>query len=230
MKKRIILLTMLMAAFVMPFATSCGEDDTDASQQEQPGASDDSDNSDDPQEPDTPPTGNRKVLVAYFSRANHVPDGTDAVSGATNKARNTQTVAMELAKLTNGDLFEIVPERDYPVSHTECSQIALQEFEEDARPALTTHVENMEDYGIIYIGFPIWRYCEPMAIRTFLEEYDFAGKTIRPFCTSMAVSIDDAQANIARLCPDATVEDGLRISYNIPNNIEEILSEWIGNR
>lgn len=67
-----------------------------------------------------------------------------------------------------------------------------------------------------------------MAIRTFLEEYDFKGKTIRPFCTSMAVSIDDAQANIARLCPDATVEDGLRISYNVPDNIRKLLSDWIG--
>lgn len=211
--KRILFYAMLLAAaFMLPFATACGEGE-EAPQQECP---------------DSPATGNSKVLVAYFSRANHVPDGTDAVSGATNKARNTQTVAMELSRLTGGELFEIVPERDYPVSHTACSEIALQEYDTDARPALTTHVENMKDYGIVYIGFPIWRYCEPMAIRTFLEEYDFAGKTIRPFCTSMGVGIADAQANIARLCPDATVADGLRISYNIPNNLEELLSEWIG--
>lgn len=221
MRTRMIILTMLMAAFMMPFA-SCGENDVPP-QQEQPVTPE---SPDEPENPDTPSNG--KVLVAYFSRANHVPEGTDAVSGATNKARNTQTVAMELARLTNGELFEIVPERDYPVSHTECSQIALEEFETDTRPELATHVEDMEEYDIIYIGFPIWRYCEPMAIRTFLEEYDFAGKTIRPFCTSMAVSIDDAQENIARLCPDATVEKGLRISYNIPDNIADILSDWLG--
>ena len=221
MRTRMIILTMLMAAFMMPFA-SCGENDVPP-QQEQPVTPE---SPDEPENPDTPSNG--KVLVAYFSRANHVPEGTDAVSGATNKARNTQTVAMELARLTNGELFEIVPERDYPVSHTECSQIALEEFEADTRPELATHVEDMEEYDIIYIGFPIWRYCEPMAIRTFLEEYDFAGKTIRPFCTSMAVSIDDAQENIARLCPDATVEKGLRISYNIPDNIADILSYWLG--
>lgn len=225
--KRTIFLLIFFAVFVLPFSVACGGED-DVPQQEQPTTPDTPDDSDDSENPGTPSSGNRKILVAYFSRANHVPDGTDAVSGATNKARNTQTVAMELAELTGGDLFEVVPERNYPVSHTECSQIALQEYEADARPALTTHVEHMEDYEIIYIGFPIWRYCEPMAIRTFLEEYDFAGKTIRPFCTSMAVSIDDAQANIARLCPDAAVKDGLRISYNIPDNIEEILSDWIG--
>lgn len=209
---------MFFAAFVLPFSVACG-DETEPQGQEQPG---------NPDAPDSSDTEERKVLVAYFSRANHVPDGTDAVSGATNKVRNTQTVAMELARLTGGDLFEIIPERDYPVSHTECSEIALQEYEADARPALTTHVENMDEYEIVYIGFPIWRYCEPMAIRTFLEEYDFAGKTIRPFCTSMAVGIEDAQANIARLCPESSVADGLRISYNIPNNLEELLSEWLG--
>lgn len=220
--KRTIFISIFFAAFVLPFSVACGGDETVPQQQEHP------DTPESPDEPDTPSSANGKVLVAYFSRANHVPDGTDAVSGATNKTRNTQTVAMELSRLTGGDLFEIIPARDYPVSHTECSEIALQEYEADARPALTTHVDNMEDYDIIYIGFPIWRYCEPMAIRTFLEEYDFTGKTIRPFCTSMAVGIEDAQANIARLCPESSVADGLRISYNIPNNLVELLSEWIG--
>lgn len=217
--KRTIFFSIFLAVFILPFSVACGGDETEPQRQEQPG---------NPDTPDSSGSEERKVLVAYFSRANHVPDGTDAVSGATNKARNTQTVAMELARLTSGDLFEIIPERDYPVSHTECSEIALQEYEADARPALTTHVENMDEYEIVYIGFPIWRYCEPMAIRTFLEEYDFAGKTIRPFCTSMAVSIEDARANIARLCPESSVADGLRISYNIPNNLEELLSEWLG--
>lgn len=218
--KRIIFQLLFLTALILPFASACNEDENNPPRQEQPDAPGNSDDSDS--------TSESNVLVAYFSRANYVPEGTDAVSGATNKAGNTQTVAMELAQLTGGILFEIVPERNYPVSHTECSEIALQEYEADARPALTTHVEDMEKYNTIYIGFPIWRYCEPMAIRTFLEKYDFKGKTIRPFCTSMAVSIDDAQTNIARLCPDATVEDGLRISYNVPNNIKDLLSDWIG--
>ena len=216
----VLVLTALATTFGM---IACSENEAMA-QEPQPEVPDGSDN---PDEEETP--GNGKVLVAYFSRANHVPDGTDAVSGATNKARNTQTVAMEIARLTGGDLFEIVPERDYPVSHSECSQIALQEYEDDARPALRTHVEDMSGYDIIYIGFPIWRYCEPMAVRTFLEEYDFNGKTIRPFCTSMAVGIEDAQANISRLCPSAHVGSGLRILYTIPDNVSETLSEWIND-
>ena len=218
--KRIMFELLFLTALILPFASACNEDENNPPRQELPDAPETSEDSDSSAE--------SNVLVAYFSLDNYVPEGTDAVSGATNKVGNTQTVAMELAQLTGGTLFEIVPERNYPVSHTECSEIALQEYEADARPALTTHVEDMEKYNTIYIGFPIWRYCEPMAIRTFLEEYDFKGKTIRPFCTSMAVSIDDAQANIARLCPDATVEDGLRISYNVPDNIRKLLSDWIG--
>lgn len=216
--KRTIFFSIFLAVFVLPFSVACGGDKTESQRQEQPG---------NPDTPDSLGTEERKVLVAYFSRANHVPNGTDAISGATTKARNMQTVAMELARLTGGDLFEIIPERDYPVSHTECSEIALQEYEANARPSLTTHVENMYEYGIVYIGFPIWRYCEPMAIRTFLEEYDFAGKTIRPFCTSMGSSIDKAQTNIANLCPNATVDNGLRVSYDIPKDLNKLLLEWI---
>lgn len=107
---------LVSAALAMTFGMiACSENEAMA-QEPQPEMPDGSDSTD---EEETP--GNGKVLVAYFSRANHVPDGTDAVSGATNKARNTQTVAMEIARLTDGDLFEIVPERDYPVSHSETS-------------------------------------------------------------------------------------------------------------
>lgn len=107
-----------------------------------------------------------------------MPDGTDGVTGATNKAGNTQTVAQYIQEETGGTLFEIVPERNYPVSHTECSAIAQQEVKDNARPALASHVEDMEKYSIVFVGFPIWVYREPMAVLTFLEEYDFKGKTM----------------------------------------------------
>lgn len=139
--KRIIFQLLFLTVLILPFASACNEDENNPPRQELPDAPENSDDSDS--------TSESNVLVAYFSRANYVPEGTDAVSGATNKAGNTQTVAMELAQLTGGILFEIVPERNYPVSHTECSEIALQEYEADARPALTTHVEDMEKYNTI---------------------------------------------------------------------------------
>lgn len=98
---------------------------------------------------------NGEILIAYFSRANHVPEGTDGVSGATNKAGNTQTVAYYIRQQTGGEIFEIIPERNYPVSHSECSSIAQQEIKDNARPALVSHVENMDKYSTVFVGFPI---------------------------------------------------------------------------
>ncbi len=181
---------------------------------------------DNPDQPYTE-TVNGKVLVAYFSRANHVPDGTDGVTGATNKAGNTQTVADYISHKTGGDLFEIVPERDYPVSHSECSAIAQQEARDNARPALITHVENMDGYNVVFIGFPIWVYREPMAVLTFLEEYDFNGKMVIPFCTSMAVDIDQSMEDFKNTLPGVDVKDGLRLGYTLSGDWQAQVDGWL---
>ena len=170
---------------------------------------------------------NGKVLVAYFSRANYVPDGTDGVTGATNKAGNTQTVAQYIQEKTGGRLFEIVPERNYPISHTECSAIAQQEAENNERPALKSHVDNMDDYDIVFVGFPIWVYREPMAVLTFLEEYDFKGKTVVPFCTSMAVDISASEDDFKKTLPNADIKSGLRINYTLSGNWQDEVDHWI---
>lgn len=167
-----------------------------------------------PEEPVTPenPTVGDKSLIAYFSMIELVPEGADAATHATPSMGNTESVAMEIQKQTGGDLFAIKTVREYPADHRECSKIASEELEKDARPELSTHIENMSDYKTIYIGFPIWVYREPMAIRTFLEEYDFSGKTIIPFCTSMAVGIDASVEDIKSLCPKSEILEGLRLS------------------
>lgn len=170
---------------------------------------------------------NGKILVAYFSRANYVPEGTDGVTGATNKAGNTQTVADYIKQKTNGDIFEIVPERDYPVSHSECSAIAQQEARENERPALATHIDNMDDYNIIFVGFPIWVYREPMAVLTFLEEYDFTGKTVIPFCTSMAVDIDQSMEDFRNTLPDVDIKNGLRLNYTLSGDWQAEVDGWL---
>lgn len=164
---------------------------------------------------DTISFDDKEILIAYFSRANYVPEGTDGVSGATNKAGNTQTVAYYIGQQTEGDIFEIIPEQNYPVSHSDCSAIAQQEIKDNARPALVSHVEDMEKYTIVFVGFPIWVYREPMAVLTFLEEYDFKGKTVIPFCTSMAVGIDQSMNDFRNTIPDADIKQGLRLGYTL---------------
>lgn len=169
----------------------------------------------------------KEVLIAYFSCANHVPEGTDGVSGATNKAGNTQTVAYYIEQQIGGDIFEIIPERNYPVSHSDCSAIAQQEVKDNARPTLVSHVEDMEKYSIVFVGFPIWVYREPMAVLTFLDEYDFKGKTVIPFCTSMAVGIEQSMDDFRNTIPDADIKQGLRLGYTLSGDWQSLVNEWL---
>lgn len=156
----------------------------------------------------------KEVLIAYFSRANYVPEGTD-------------TVAYYIEQQIGGDIFEIIPERNYPVSHSDCSAIAQQEVKDNARPALVSHVENMEKYSIVFVGFPIWVYREPMAVLTFLEEYDFKGKTVIPFCTSMAVGIEQSMDDFRNTIPDADIKKGLRLGYTLSGDWKAEIDNWL---
>ncbi len=176
---------------------------------------------------DTISFDDKEILIAYFSRANYVPEGTDGVSGATNKAGNTQTVAYYIEQQIGGDIFEIIPERNYPVSHSDCSAIAQQEVKDNARPALASHVENMKKYSIVFVGFPIWVYREPMAVLTFLEEYDFKGKTVIPFCTSMAVGIEQSMDDFRNTIPDANIKQGLRLGYTLSGDWKVEIDNWL---
>lgn len=168
----------------------------------------------------------KKPLIAYFSLVDIVPDGADASTHATPVIGNTESAAYEIQKQTEGDLFAIKTKQMYPVSHRECSAIAEDEMKSDARPELSSHVENMEDYDTIYIGYPIWWYQEPMAIRTFLEEYDFSGKTIIPFCTTLGAGIDESVENIKNLCPDATVLEGITL-HTERESFRDSITEWL---
>lgn len=168
-----------------------------------------------------------KTLIAYFSLVDIVPEGADASAHATPEIGNTESAALELQTQVGGDLFAIRTVQTYPVDHRECSAIAEEEMRSDARPELSTHVENMDDYDTIYIGYPIWWYQEPMAIRTFLEEYDFSGKTIIPFCTTLGAGVEESENNIKDLCPDSSVLEGLTL-YTGRDTFSEPIAEWLG--
>lgn len=167
-----------------------------------------------------------KTLIAYFSLVNIVPEGADASAHATPEIGNTESAALELQTQVGGDLFAIKTVQTYPVDHRECSVIAEEEMRSDARPELSTHVENMDDYDTIYIGYPIWWYQEPMAIRTFLEEYDFSGKTIIPFCTTLGAGVEESEDNIKSHCPDSSVLEGLTL-YTGRDTFSEPIVEWL---
>lgn len=180
-------------------------------------------------EPAPAPEEGNRILIAYFSLSDIVPEGVDAISSATPSVGNTEAAALEIQRQVGGDLFAIHTVQAYPVGHRECSAIAEEEMRSDARPELTTHLENMEDYDTLYIGYPIWWYIEPMAIRTFLEEYDFSGKTILPFCTSLGAGIKESEENIRSLCPDSTVLPGLTLPTG-KDDLSDPIAEWLAGQ
>ena len=150
------------------------------------------------------------ILIAYFSHSG-----------------NTRAAAQEIARQTGGDLFEIRTDRPYPEAHDPCSRQAHQELIDDIRPSLTNRVANMDDYDVVFIGHPIWWYCEPMVVRSFYEAYDFSGKTVIPFATSGGSDLQDTMADMKRYLPASVIGRGLCIgSYDV-NHCQQKIQKWI---
>ena len=197
MKKYLIFL--MMAATIAMFG-ACSPEDENAPEKpgietpETPGDGEDDtpENPDEPENPDDPgenpdtPEGNSKILVAYFSW------------GGT-----TQRMAQEIVNQTGADLFRIEPIVPYPTDYTECTEVAQEEKNNNARPAITGEVENWKQYDIVFIGCPVWWWTTPMIICTFAESYDFEGKTVVPFCTYASTYRDETLARIVELTSDA---------------------------
>ena len=138
-----------------------------------------------------------KVLVAFFS-----------ASGVTKK------LAANLAEAIGADLFEIVPEKPYSkldlMWMNPKSRSSVEMKDRSCRPAIASRVDDMAQYDVVFVGFPVWWYREPSIIDTFAESYDFAGKTIVPFATSGSSGIGDSGSNIGELAKGARVEAGQR--------------------
>lgn len=151
-----------------------------------------------------------KYLVAYFS-----------ASGVTKK------LAINLAESIGAEIFEIVPKQLYTRSDLNWinpkSRSSLEMKDRTSRPPIASIVEDMNEYDVIFIGFPIWWYREPSIIDTFAEAYDFSGKKIVPFATSGTSGIGDSGKNIAELAKNATVEEGKRFKARASR---EELKEW----
>ena len=172
------------------------------------------------------------ILIAYFS----VPetDGVDTVAGASRVVvdgevlGNNQYIAQLIQQETGGELFRIETVQEYPGSHDPLLEFAYNEKADDARPELSTHIENLESYDTIFLGYPNWNADLPMPLYTFLEEYDFSGKTIIPFTTHGGSGFSGTISTISELQPNASVvEDGLSISRNSVPDAQSDVADWI---
>ena len=173
----------------------------------------------------TDPTDSNRILIAYFSRA-----GENYGVGVIEKG-NTEIVAEMIAEQTGGDLFHIETVTPYPQDYDECTAVAQREQRENARPELNATVDNMDDYDTIYLGYPIWWGNMPMAVYTFLESYDWNGKTIIPFSTHAGSGLSGTEAHIASACPGAELRSGFTISGQTAQNdretTERAVLEWL---
>ena len=151
----------------------------------------------------------RKKLVAYFS-----------ASGVTKSA------AERLAKAAGADLFEIKPEQPYSKADLDWtnkkSRSSVEMSSPDSRPEIAEKLDNMGDYDVVFVGFPIWWYVAPTIINTFLESYDFSGKTVIPFATSGGSGMGKTEEILHKICP-AKWKNGRVLNRASDND----LNKWV---
>ena len=155
----------------------------------------------------------RKVLVAYFSATN-----------------TTEGVAEHIANGLNADLYEIVPEDPYTDAdinyNDDNSRSTIEMNDPSARPAISGSVENMEQYDLVFLGYPIWWGEAPRIVSTFMESYDFSGKTIVPFCTSGGSGIALSASGLEQLTSGAAWLDGKRLNGS---DSQDTVMEWVNS-
>lgn len=150
-----------------------------------------------------------KTLIAYYSRR-----GENYVNGSIRSLAkgNTEVIAGKLkALLPDADVYHIDTTYEYPKDYYECIAQAKEELREKARPELKNPIDSIDAYDTIILGYPNWWGTMPMVVYTFLEKFDFSGKTIVPFCTNEGSGMGGSERNIRRLCPGARVAAGVSI-------------------
>lgn len=163
-------------------------------------------------------------LIAYFSRRQE-----NYVNGIIKdlKVGNTEIAAGIIQKLTGAEIFKMEPVQAYSKDYNECIAQAQADQRRNARPELKSYPESMDAYDTIYLGFPNYWSTMPMAVFTFLEHFDFTGKTIRPFCTHEGSGMGSSEKDIRKLCPGAKVEKGLAIRGGNVENAEPAIKKWL---
>lgn len=167
---------------------------------------------------------NKKILVAFFSRT-----GENYAVGNIKKG-NTHIIAEIIAEKTGGDLFQIKPVNPYPENYTECTEIAKRELNVKTRPAIQDNL-TVEDYDIIFIGYPNWWGDMPMPLYTFIEQHNWQDKIVIPFCTHEGSGLSDTENKLKSTCKGSTVLKGLAVRGTTAQNNQEqtqrSVTDWL---
>lgn len=178
-----------------------------------------------------PSDGGGNVLIAYFSWADNavLADDVDAIaSPSVLVPGNVQQLAGWVQEKTGGDLFSIRVTDPYPSDWDDCLARANEERGDDARPELAEHVENMENYDVVFLGYPNWWYGVPMALLSFLEDHDLSGKQVYLFCSHGTGGLARSVDIITEALPGVEISDNIFDCYeeDAPDSEEEIGS-WL---
>lgn len=182
-----------------------------------------------------PVSDESKILIAYFSRVGNTnfDEEIDVTTTASlnlqdgELAGNTEVIANMIQDAAGGDLFLIETEKKYSADYDIVVDYGQQEQKEKTRPKLSSHIKNMEDYDIVFIGFPNWWYDMPMAVYSFLEEYDFNGKTVIPFTTHGGSGFSSSEKKIKSMLNGATMLEGLAVSGSKSTGAQRDVNEWL---
>lgn len=196
-KKMLLLLTWLMLA-----VTGCSADEPRTESPDTPPT-------EKPEEP-LEPSGDKKVLVVYFSHTG-----------------NTRTIAGYIHETVKSDLVEIKTVDTYTDDYDTLLAQIREEVASEYCPPLTTKIENLSSYDVIFIGYPIWVETAAPPVRSFLTTHDLAGKTVMPFCTSGTSSTEASYRLVRSLCPQSTVLEGIQIRRGTYDTAYERVIAWL---
>ncbi len=163
-------------------------------------------------------------LVAFYSRAdeNYFSGGCRYVM-----VGNTEKLAKMISEMTGADLFKIEQKIPYAADYNTCIQQAKEDLQAKARPELVSAPDSLDGYDEIYLGFPNYWGDMPMAVYTFLEKFDWSGKTIHPFCTHEGSGLGGTEGKIQGVCKGAVVTKGLAVQGSLSDNAGTDVEKWI---
>lgn len=180
-------------------------------------------------------TNKSKILVAYFSLSNNAPYGSDVEASSSasivisndKKIGTTEYMADFIVNKTGGDKYLIQVEDQYSTSFEEVRQRNHNEQDDTTYPKLVSNDLNIDDYDIIFLGYPVWATTIPMAIAAFINEYDLSGKTVIPFCSHDGYGSGNSYNEIKELASNIDLLDGIAIKSTDILTSNEQLSRWI---
>ena len=163
-------------------------------------------------------------LIVYFSRK-----GQNYWNGSIKNLNkgNTEIVAEFIQKVAGGDLFEIQTKKQYAEDYYACIEETKKELHTEERPELAKYLDSIDQYDTIFVGYPNWWGTMPMAVFTFLEHYNLAGKTILPFCTNEGSGMGSSERDLKRICASANLKPGLSIHGAEAKDSLSKITTWI---